>query len=175
MLVRLCSKILQARLQQYVNWELPDVQTGFWRGRQRRDQIASIRWITVKVRKFQQNIYVCFTDYTKTFDCVNHNKLWKILKEIGLPHCLTCLLRKLHAGQEETVKNQQGTMDCFKTGKGVHQGWILSLCSFNLHAEHIMRNAGLDEAQAGIQIAGKKSITSDMQIKTALRQKPKRN
>ena len=108
-------KILQARLQQYMNCELPDVQVGFRKGRGTRDQIANIRWIIKKARELQKNIYFCFTDYAKAFDCVDHNKLWKILKEIGIPDHLTCLLRNLYAGQEATVKTGHGTTD--KLGK----------------------------------------------------------
>ena len=145
-------KILQARLQQYVNRELPDVQAGFRKGRGTRDQIANIRWIMEKAREFQKNIYFCFTDYAKAFDCVDHNKLWKILKEMGIPDHLTCLLRNLYAGQEATVRTGHGTTDWFQ---GVHQGYILSPCLFNFYAEYIMRNAGLEEAQAGIKIAGR--------------------
>ena len=148
-------KILQARLQQYVNYELPDVQASFRKGRGTRDQIANIRWIMEKAREFQKNIYFCFIDYANAFDCVDHNKLWKILKEMGIPDHLTCLLRNLYAGQEATVRTAHGTTDWFQIGKGVHQGWILSLCIFNLYAAYIMRNAGLDEAQAGIKIAGR--------------------
>ena len=146
-------KILQARLQQYVNHELPDVQAGFRKGRGTRDQIANIHWIIKKARKFQRNIYFCLIDYAKAFDCVDHNKLWKILKEMGIPDHLTCLLRNLYAGQETTVRTGHGTTDWFQIGKEVHQGCILSLCLFNLYAEYIMRNAGLEEAQAGIKIA----------------------
>ena len=148
-------KILQARLQQYVNHELPDVQAGFRRGRGTRDQIANIGWIIKKAREFQNNIYSCFIDYTKAFDCVNHNKLWKILKEMGISDHLTCLLRNLNAGQEATVRTRHETADWFQIGKGVRQGCILLPCLFNLYAECIMWNAGLDEAQAGIKIAGR--------------------
>ena len=146
-------KILQARLHQYVNRELPDVQAGFRKGRGNRGQIANIRWIIEKAREFQKNIYFCFTDYAKAFDCMDHNKLWKILQEMGIQDQLTCLLRNLCAGQEATVRNRHGTTDWFKIGKGVHQGCILSPCLFNLYAKYIMRNAGLDEAQTGIKIA----------------------
>ena len=146
-------KVLQARLQQYVNSELPNVQAGFRKGRGTRDQIANIRWIIEKAREFQKNFYFCFIDYTKAFDCVDHNKLWKIIKKMGIPDHLTCLMRNLYGGQKATVRTGHGTTDWFKTGKGVHQGYILSLCLFNLYAEYIMRNAGLDEAQAGIKIA----------------------
>ena len=112
-------KILQARLQQYVNHELPDVQAGFRKGRGTRDQIANIHWILEKAREFQKNIYFCFVDYTKAFDCVAHNKLWKILKEMRIPDHLTCLLRNLYAGQETTVRTGHGTTDWFQIGKGV--------------------------------------------------------
>ena len=136
-----------------MNRELPDVQAGFRKGRETRDQIANIRWIIKKAREFQKNIYFCFTDYAKAFDYVDHNKLWKILKEMGIPEPLTCLLRNLYAGQEATVRTGHGTTDGFQIGKGVRQGCILSSCLFNLYAEYIMRNAGLDEAKAGIKIA----------------------
>ena len=148
-------KILQARLQQYMNRELPDVQAGFRKGRGTRDQIASIRWITVKARGFKKNIYFCFLDYAKAFDCMDHKKLWEILKEMVIPDHLTCLMRNLYAGQEATVRTGYGTTDWFQIGKEVHQGCILSPCLFNLHEEHITRNAGLDEAHAGIKIAGR--------------------
>ena len=128
-----------------------------------------------KAREFQKNIYYCFLDYAKAFDCVDHNKLWKILREMGIPDHLTCLLRNLYAGQEATVRTGHGTKDWFHIRKGVHQGCILSPCLFNLHAEYIMRNAGLEEAQAGIKMAGKISRTSDMQMTPPLWQKVKRN
>ena len=146
-------KILHARLQQYVNCELPDVQAGFRKSRGTRDQITNILWIMEKAREFQKNIYFCFIDYAKAFDCVDHNKLWKILKETGIPDHLTCLLRNLYAGQEATVRTEHRTTDWFQIGKGVCQGCILSPCLFNLYAEYIMRNAGLEEAEAGIKIA----------------------
>ena len=136
-----------------MNHEIPDVQAGFRKGRGTRDQIANIHCIIKEARKFQKNIYFCFTDYAKAFDCVDHNKLWKILEETGIPEHLTRHLRNLHAGQKATVRTGHGTTDCFQIGKGVLQGCILSPCLFNLHAEYIMRNAGLDEAQAGIRIA----------------------
>ena len=148
-------KILQSRLQQYVNHELPDVQAGFRKGRGTRDQIANICWIIKNAGEFQKNICFCFIDYTKAFDCVGQHKLWKILKEMGIPDHLTCLLRNLYAGQEATVRTGHGTTDWFQIGKGVHQGCISSPCLFNLYAEYIMRNALLDEAQAGIKIAGR--------------------
>ena len=148
-------KILQARLQQYVNRELPDVQAGFRKGRGTRDEIANIWWIIKKAREFQKNIYFCFIGYAKTFDCVDHNKLWKILKEMGIPDHLTCLLRNLYVGQEATVRTGHGTTDWFQIGKGVCQGCILLPCLFHLYAEYIMRNSGLKEAHAGIKIAGR--------------------
>ena len=126
-------KILQARLLQSVNCELPDIQTGVRKGGGTKDQIANICWIIEKAREFQKNIYFCFIDYAKAFDCVHHNKLWKILKEMGIPDHLTCLLRNLYAGQEATVRSGHGTTDWFKIGKGV-----LSSCLFNLLAEYIM-------------------------------------
>ena len=135
-------KILQARLQQYVNHELPDVQAGFRKDRGTRDSIANIRWIMEKAREFQKNISFCFIDYAKAFDCVDHNKLWKILKEMEIPDHLTCLLRNLCSGQEETFRTGHGTTDCFQIGKGVCQGCILSSCLFNLYAACIVRNAG---------------------------------
>ena len=168
-------KILQARLQQYVNHELPDIQAGFIKGRRTRDQIGNIRWIIEKAREFQKNIYFCFIDYAKAFDCVDHNKLWKILKEMGIPDHLTCLLRNLYAGQEATVRTGHGPTDWFQIGKGVHQDCILSPCLFNLYAEYIMRNAGLEEAQAGIKIAGRNMNNLSMQMTPPLWQKVKRN
>ena len=131
-------KILQARLQQYMNSELPNVQAGFKKGRGTRDQIANIRWIIKKKKKreFQKNTYFCFIDYAKAFDCVDHNKLWKILKEMGISDHLTCLLRNLFAGQETTVRTGHGTTNWFQIWKGVHEGCILSPCLFNLYAEY---------------------------------------
>ena len=123
-------KIPQARLQQYVNQELPDVQAEFWRGRGTTDQIANLHWITEKTRKFQKNIYFCFIDYAKAFDYVDDNKLWEILQEMGIAYHLTCLLRNLYVGQEATVRTRHETMDWFQIGKGICQG-----CIFNLYAE----------------------------------------
>ena len=148
-------KIIQARLQQYLNHELPDVQVGFRTGRGTRDQIANILWVIKKAKEFQKNIYFCFIDYAKALDCVDYNKQWKILKEMGIPDHLTCLLRNLYTGQEATVRTGHGTTGWFQIGKGVCQGCILSPCLFNLYAEYIMRNTGLEEAQAGIKIAGR--------------------
>ena len=156
-----------------MNCEIPDVQAGFRTGRGTRDQIANIHWIIEKAREFQKNICFCFIDYAKSFDCVDHNKLWKILEEMGVPDHLTCLLRNLYAGQEATDRTGHGTTDWFQIGKGVRQSCILSPCLFNLY---VMRNAGLDEAQAGIKIAGRLlSITSDMQMTPPLWQKVKKN
>ena len=152
-LSKVMLKILQATLQQYVNRELPDVQAGFRKGRGTRDQIANICWIIEKAREFQKNI--CFIDYAKAFDYVDHNKLWKILKQMGIPDHLTCLLRNLYAGQEATVRTGQGTTDWFQIRKGVLQGCILSPYLFNLYAEYIMGSAGLNEAEAGIKISGR--------------------
>ena len=138
-----------------MNHEPTGVQGGFRKARGTRDQIANICWIIKKAREFQKNIYFCFIDYAKAFDCVDHNKLWKILKEMGMPDHLTCFLRNLYAGQEATVRTGHRTTDWFQIGKGVRQGCILSPCLFNLYAEYIMRNAGLEETQAGIKIAGR--------------------
>ena len=138
-----------------MNHELPDVQAAFRKVRETRDQIANICWIMEKAREFQKNIDFCFIDYAKPFDCVDHNKLWKILEEMGIPDHLTCLLRNLCAGQEATVRTGHGTTDWFQIGEGVCQGCILSPFLFNFYAEYIMRNAGLEEAQAGIKIAGR--------------------
>ena len=137
-----------------MNRELPDVQAGFRKHRRTRDQIANISCIIEKAR-IPENIYFCFIHKAKAFDCVHHNKLWKILKEMGIPDHLTCLLRNLYASQEATVRTGHGTTDWFQIGKGVCQGCILSPCLFNLYAEYIMRNTGLDEAQTGIKIAGR--------------------
>ena len=126
-----------------MNLELPDVQAGFRKGRGTRNQIANIRWIIEKAREFQ-NIYFCFIDYAKAFDCVDHNKLWKILKEMGIPDHLICLLRNLYAGQEATFRTGHGTTDWFQIGKGAYQGCILSPCLLNLYEEYIRQNAGLD-------------------------------
>ena len=137
-------KILQARLQQYVNWELPDDQAGFRKGRRTADQIANIHWIIEKAREFWKSIYFCFIDYVKAFDCVDDNKLWKILQEMGISDHLTCLLRNLYAGQEVTVRTGHETTNLFQIGKGARQVCILSSCLFNLYADNIMWNAGAD-------------------------------
>ena len=133
-------KILQARLQQYVNHELPDVQAGFRKGRGTRNEIANIGWIIKKEIEFQKNINFCFIDYAKAFDCVDHNNLLKIVKGMGIPDHLTCLVRNLYAGEEATFRTGHRTTDWFQIGKGVRQGCILSPCLFNLYAEYIMRN-----------------------------------
>ena len=134
---------------------LPDVQTRFRKGRGTRDQVASNHWIIEKAIKFKKNVYFFFIDYTKSSDCVDHNNLWKILQEMGIPDYLTCLLRSLYAGQEATGRTRHGRTDWFQIGKGVHQGYILPPCLFNLHAKYTMGNARLDEAQAGIKVAGR--------------------
>ena len=143
-------KILQAWLQQYLNWELPEVQAGFRKGRGTRDQVVNIWWVMERAREFQKNIEFCFIDYSKAFDYVDHNKLCKNLRILGR---LICLLRNLYAGQEATGRTSHGTMDWFEIGKGVRQGCILLLCLFNFYAEYIMWNARLDESQAEIKIA----------------------
>ena len=157
-----------------MNREFPDVQAGFRKSRGIRDQIANICWSIEKSREFQKNIYF-FIDYAKAFDCVDHNKLWKILREMGIQDHLTCLLRNLYAGQEAVVRTGHGTTDWFQIGKGVRQGCILSPCLFNLYAYYIMRKAGLDEAQLESRLLGEISITSDMQMIPLLWQKVKRN
>ena len=168
-------KILQARLQQYVNHELPDVQAAFGKGRGTRDQIANIHWIIKKAREFQKNIHFFFIDYTKAFDFMDHNKLWKIFKEMGIPDHLICLLRNLYAGQEATVKTGHGTTDWFQIGKGVRQGCIMSSCLFNLYAEYIMQNSRLDKAEARIKIAGRNINNLRYADDTSLWQKAKKN
>ena len=163
-------KILQARLQQYVNHELSDVQAGFRKGRGTRGQIANICWINEKAREFQENIYFCFIDYAKAFDCVDNNKLWKMLHEMGIPDHLTCFLRNLYAGQEATVRTGHGTTNWSQIGKGVHQGYLS-----NFYAEYIMKNAGLAETQAGIKIAGRNINNLRYADDTTLKAKEKRN
>ena len=148
-------KILQAMLQKYMNHETSDVQAGFRKGRGTKDQIANIRWSSEEARAFQKNICLGLLSMPKPLTVWITNKLWKILKEMGIPDHLTCLLRNLYAGQEATVRGEHGTTDWFQIGKGAHQDCILSPCLFILYAEHIMWNPGLDEAQAGIKIAGR--------------------
>ena len=168
------TKILQARLQQYMNQELPDVQPWFRKGRGTRGQIANIHSIIEK-QENSRKAYFFFTDYTKASDCVDRKKLWKFLQVLGMPDHLTCLMTNLYAGQEATVRTRLGTTDWFQIGKGVHQGCILSPCLFNLYTEYIMRNAGLDEAQLESTLLGEVSITSDVQMIPPLWQKLKRN
>ena len=158
-----------------MNDELPDVQAGFRKGRGIRDQIANICWIIKKAKEFQKTIYFCFIDDTKAFDCVDHNKLWQILKEMGILDHLTCLLRNLYAGQEATTRTGHGIRDWFQIGKGVCQGCILSPCLFNLYAEYIMRNADWKKHNLESRLLGEISITSDMQMTSPLWQKVKRN
>ena len=152
---RVMLKILHARLRHYVNKELPDVQAGFRKGRGTRDKIDNICCIIEKAMDFQKNFYLLFIDYTKAVDCVDHNKLWKALKEMEVPDHLTCLLRNIYVGQEATDRTLYGTIDWLKIEKGVQWGCLLSPCLFNLYTEHIMRNAGLDKLQAGIKIGGR--------------------
>ena len=156
-----------------MNWEPPDVQAGFRKGRGTRNQIANICWITETAGEFQKNSNFCFIDYAKAFDCVDHNKLWKILKEMGIPDHLTCLLRNLYSGQEATVRTGHGTTDWFKIGKGVCQGCMLSPCLFNLYAEYKM--LGWMKHKLESRLLGEMSITSDIQMIPPLWQKVKRN
>ena len=162
-----------------MNCELSDVQAVFRKGRGTRDQIANIHWMDLalieKAREFQKNIYFCFIDYAKAFDCVDDNKLWKSLQEMGIPDHLTCLLRNLYAGQEATVRTGHGTTDWFQIGKGVRQGCILSPCLFNFYAEYIMRNLGWKKHKLESRLPGEISITSDIQMTPPLWQKVKRN
>ena len=158
-----------------MNWEIPDVQAGFRKGRGTRDQIANICWIIDKAREFQKNIYFCFIDYAKAFDCVDHNKLWKILKEIAIPDHLICLLRNLYAGQEATVITGHATTCWFQIGKGVCQGCMLSSCLFNLYAGYMWETLGWRKHKLESRCLGEISITSDMQMTPPLWQKVKRN
>ena len=166
-------KILQARLQLYMNCELPDVQAGFRKGRGTRDQITNIWWIIKRAREFQKNIYFCFIDYAKAFDCLDHNKLENSSRD-GNTRPRDCLFRNLCAGQEATIRTRHGTTDWFQIGKGVSQGCRLSPCLF-LYAEYIMRNAGWKKHRLESRLLGEISITSDMQITPFLWQKVKRN
>ena len=164
-------KILQARLQQYINCETPNVQARFRRGRRTGDQIANIHSIIEKGREFQKIVYFCLIDYAKDFDCVDHHKLWKILKAIGIPDHLTWLMRNLYAGQEATVRTGHGIMDWFQIGKGVRQGCVLSPCLLNLYAEYIWEMLMKHKLES--RLLGEISITSDMQMTRPLRQKAK--
>ena len=168
-------KILQARLQQYMNRELPDVQAVFRKARGTRDQIANIRWIFKEAREFQKNIYYCFIDYTKALDCVDHNRPWKILQEMGIPHHITCLLRNLYAGQEATVRTGHGTTDWFQIGKGIHQGYILSPYLFKCMQSISCEMPGWMKHKLESRLLGETSITSDMQMTSPLWQKVKKN
>ena len=156
-------RIFPARLRQYVNWGLPDILAGFRKGRGTRNQIASILWILEKTREFQKNIDFYFIDYTKAFDCVGHNKPWKILKQMGIPEHLTCLLRKLYAGQEATARTGHGTTDWFKTGKGVWKGYILSSCLFNFLQSTSCKMPGWMNHKLDSRLPAK-ITTSDMQM-----------
>ena len=166
-------KILQARLQQYVNHEIPDLQASFRKGRGTRDQIANICWIIEKAKGFQKNIYFCFIDYAKA--CVDHNKLWKILKEMGIPDYLTCLLRNRYAGQEATVRTGHGTTDWFQIGKGVRQGCMLSPCFLIYIQSTSLEMLDWKKHKLESILPGEMSITSDMQMTPPLWQKVKRN
>ena len=158
-------KIFQARLQQFMNRELPDVQAGFRKGRGSRDQIAYIHWLIEQATEFQKSICFCFTDNAKAFDCVDHHNLWSIFKDMGKPYHTTCLLRNLYANREATVRTGYGTMDWFKIGKGVHQGCILSPCLFDLYAECIMEMPGWMKHKLKLRLKGEiPIITSDMQM-----------
>ena len=168
-------KILKGRLQQYVNTELSDVQAGFRNGRGTRDQIANIHWIIKKARKSQKNIYFCFIDYAKAFDYVDHNKLWKILKEMGIPDHLTCLLRNLYAGQEARVRTGHGATDWFQIGKGVQQGCILSPCLFKMCRVHNEKCWAGRKHKLESRLLGEISITSDMLMTPAFGQKVKKS
>ena len=158
-----------------MNRELPDVQAGFRKGRGTRDQISNIRWITGKARDFHTNMYFCFIDYTKAFDCVDHNKLWKILKEMGIPDHLTCLLRNLYAGQEATIRTGHGTTDWFQIGKGVHQGCILSPVYLTYMQNTSCKMLGWMKHKLETRWLGEISITSDKQMTPSLWQKAKKN
>ena len=149
-------KILQPKLQQYVNWELPDVQTEFWKGRGTRNQIANTHWIIEKARNIQENIYICFIDYAKAFNCMDYNKLWKILQEMEIPDHVTWLLKNLYARQEGTVKTGHGTTDWFKIEKGVSQGCVL-LPAYLTHVQSTLcKILGWMNLQTGIKIAKRK-------------------
>ena len=165
-------RILQARLQQYMNCELPDVQAGFGKGRGTRDQIANIRWIIKKAREFWKNIY-CFIDFAKAFDCVDHNKLWKILKEMGIPDHLACLLKNLYAGQEATVRTGHGTTNWLQMGKRVRQSCILSPCLLTYMQSTSGKMPGWMKHKPESWLLGEISITSDMQMTPPLWQKMK--
>ena len=167
-------KILHARLQQYVNHDLPDVQDGFRKGRGTRDEIANMHWIIKRAREFQKNFYFCFIDYAKAFDCVNHNKLWKILQEMGIPDCLTCLLKNKYAGQEAAVRTGHGTADWFQIEKEYVKA-VYYHPAYLTYAEYIMRTLGWKKHKLESRLPGETSITSDMQLTLRLWQKVNRN
>ena len=172
-------RILQARLQQHVNWEFPDVQAGFRKGRRTRNHIANIHWIIKKARENRKNTYFCFIDYAKAFDCLDHNKLWKILKEMGIPDHLTHLLRNLYAGQEGTVGTWHGTTDWFKIGKGVRQGCILAVYCHPAYLIYMQSTScemlGWMKHKLESRLPGEISVISDMQMTPPLWQKAKKN
>ena len=168
-------KILQARLQQYMNWELPDVQAGFWRGRGTGDQMTDIRCIVEKAREFQKNIYFCFIDYAKAFDCVDYNKLWKILNKMGIPDHLTCSWKSCMQVRKQKLEPDVEQQTGSKLGKEYVKAVILSLCLFNLYAEYIVWNAGLDEMQAGIKTARRNINNLRYADDTTLMAEAKRN
>ena len=167
-------KVLQARLHQYVNWELPAVQARFRKGRGIRDQIANFHCIILKAREFQKNIYFCFIDYTKSFDCVDHNKLQKILQGMGTPNHLTCLLRNLYAGQEAMVRTRQGTTEWFQIGKGVSQGCILSPAYLTYMQSISWEMLSWKKHKLESRLSGEISVTSDTQMIPSLWQKVKK-
>ena len=158
-----------------MNHEFPHVQAGFRKGRGTRDQISNIHWIIEKAREFQKNIYLCFIDHAKAFDCVDPNKLWKILKEIGISDLLTCLLRNLYAGQEAIVRTGHGTTDCFQIGKGVHQGCMLSPCLFKYIQNNSCEILGCMKPKLESRLPGEISVTSDMQMTPPLWKNAKKN
>ena len=166
-------KILHASLQQYMNWELPEVQAGFRKGRRTRDQVANSYWITEKVTEFQKNIYFCFIDYINTFDCVDHNTLRKYLKEMGMPDHLTCLLRDLYADQNAIVRTGHGTTYWFQIGKGVCQGCILLSCLSTYMQNTSCEMLGWMKCKLESRLPGEISITSDMQMTPPLWQRPR--
>ena len=168
-------KILQARLHQYVNHELPNVKLVLEKADEPEIKLPTSVGSWKKQESSKENIYFCFLDYAKVFECVDHNKLWKILKEMGIPDNLICLLRNLYAGQEAMVRTGHGSTDCFQIGKGVCQGCILSPCLFNFYAEYIMRKLGWKKHKLESRLPGEISITSDMQMTPPLWQKAKKN
>ena len=175
MLAKKCSKFSKQGFKQDMNQELLDIQAGFRKGRGTRDQIANIHWIREKATEFQKNIYFCFIDYAKAFDCVDHSKLWNILQEMGIPDHFTSLLRNLYAGQEVTVRSRHETMDWFQIGKGVSQGCILSHCLFNLYASTSRKMLDWMKHKLESRLPGEIPVTSYIQMTPPLWQKAKRN